>query len=39
MQLESGTETLFFILNYEKYSSLVTNTWSKNLWEYMMLEL
>jgi len=34
MQLECGSETLFFNLNYEKYSSLVTNTWSKNLWEY-----
>jgi len=34
IQLECGSETLFFNLEYEKFSHLVTESWSKHLWQY-----
>ena len=34
IQLECGSETLFFNLEYDKFSHLVTESWSKHLWKY-----
>ena len=34
LQLECGTEELFFNLEYADYSNMTTNGWLKNLWEY-----
>jgi len=34
IQLECGSETLFFNLEYEKFSQLITDSWSKHLWKY-----
>ena len=34
IQLECGTEKLFFNLCYETYSSLTTRNWLTHLWEY-----
>jgi len=33
-QLECGSETLFYNLDYDKYGPLTTNTWNTNLWQY-----
>ena len=34
LQLECGSEKLFFNIDYSQYSPLVTPTWCTNLWEY-----
>jgi len=34
LQLECGTEELFFNLDFDEFSSMATNGWLKNLWEY-----
>ena len=33
-QLECGSEAVFFNLDYQKWSSLVTPTWHTHLWQY-----
>ena len=34
LQLECGSEKLFFNNDYSQYSPMVTQTWCTNLWEY-----
>jgi len=43
-QLECGSGTLFFNLDFEEWNKLITQTWQTNLWEYyskrrMMIDL
>jgi len=34
LQIECGSEELFFNIDYSQYSPMVTPTWCTNLWEY-----